>query len=50
MVGAFLYLPDRHQGESVSKVPLAACAGVNGEHWQGSNVETVSLLLRLGGC
>lgn len=40
MVGAFLYLPDRYQGESVSKGLLAACAGVNGDHWQGSNVES----------
>ncbi len=37
MVGAFLYLPDRHQGEK--REQGAACAGVNGEHWQGSNVE-----------
>lgn len=39
MVGAFLYLPDRYQGESVSKVLLAVCAAVNGYLWLGNNVE-----------
>ena len=39
MVGAFLYLPDRYQGASVSKVQLAVCAAVNGYLWLGNNVE-----------
>jgi hypothetical protein len=39
MVGAFLYLPGRYQGASVSKVLQAVCAAVNGNLWLGNNVE-----------
>jgi hypothetical protein len=54
MVGAFLSLPDRHQGEGVHKDLRAVCAVVNGDHWVENNVvgvghmATGSLLWLLG--